>query len=73
MMLRTLSERTTNLVNIHGIAPSVAGSRTFIFADVFEGKCQARVFTLNNANFAKGPLAHDSQKPEMIEIDWRTE
>lgn len=34
--------------------------RTFIFADIFQGKRQVRVFSFNYAYFAKGASADDS-------------
>lgn len=42
---------------------------TFILANIFEGKGQTRILSLNNTNLAKGTFAHDPQKPKMIEID----
>ena len=43
---------------------------TFILADVLESKSQARILSLNDADFAECALAHHSQKAEMIEIDY---
>jgi hypothetical protein len=43
--------------------------QTFIFADVFQGKSQSRILSLNNANFPKGAFAYYSQQSKVIEID----
>lgn len=42
---------------------------TFILANVLESESQARILSLNDADFAECPFAHHSQKAEMIEID----
>lgn len=36
------------------------GLRTFIFADILQGKREVGVFSFNDANFAKGSSANDS-------------
>lgn len=43
--------------------------RTFIFADVLECVGGPIVFALNDADFAKGALADDTQEAEVIEVD----
>jgi hypothetical protein len=43
---------------------------TFIFADVFECKCQTRVFAFNNANLAEGSLSNHSEETEVVKIHW---
>ena len=72
MMFRTLSDRTTG----YGISPQsmpcipayrVVG--TFIFADVFQRECQARVFPLNDPHLAKCAFAYHSKQAEVVEID----
>lgn len=42
--------------------------RTFIFADVLEGKCQVGVFALDDAHLSEGASADDTQEAEMIEV-----
>ena len=46
------------------------GRITFILADVFEGESEARVFALNDADFAESTLAHHAQEAEVVEVDW---
>ncbi len=46
-------------------------ARTFIFANVFEGKGQACILSLDDADLAKGPFTDDTQETEVIEIDCR--
>ena len=47
-----------------------AGPRqTFIFPYVLEGECEAGVFSLDNADLAKGAFAHDSQQAKVVEVD----
>lgn len=41
---------------------------TFIFTDIFEGKGQVRVLSLNNSHLSKGTSADDSQQAEMIQV-----
>lgn len=68
MMFLTLSERTTR-VHVSGTHNHTIKWRTFILADVFEGKCKSRIFPFNNANFAKSSLADDSEQSEVVQID----
>ena len=42
--------------------------QTFIFSYVLERKCEAGVFALDDAHFAKGSFADDSQQPEVVEV-----
>ena len=72
MMLRTLSDRTT----AYGVSPAhlsiidaSSGAHAFIFTNVFEGKSQACIFSLDDPNLAKGPLPYHAQQAEVIEID----
>jgi hypothetical protein len=44
--------------------------RTFILSYVFEGKGEARVFALDDADFAKGAFADYAQQAEVVEVDW---
>ena len=44
-------------------------SRTFIFANILESKCQAGVFPLHYSYLAKGTLPYHTQQAEVIEID----
>lgn len=46
----------------------MVGRQTFIFSYVLERKCEAGVLALDNAHFAKGSFADDSQQPEMVEV-----
>ena len=70
MIFRTLSDRTTVTQRQHG--PSLAARRrcrqTFIFSYILERKGEAGVLALDNAHFAKGSLADDSQQPEVIQV-----
>jgi hypothetical protein len=43
---------------------------TFIFPDVLESERQACVLPLDNADFAKGTSADDSQETEMVQVHW---
>ena len=45
------------------------GWRTLIFANVLEGKREARVLALDDADLAKGALADDAQQAEVVEVD----
>ncbi len=42
------------------------GLLTVIFTDIFQGECKLGVFVLDDAYFAKGSLAHDAAKGEMV-------
>lgn len=42
---------------------------TFIFANVLEGKGQAGVLSLDDADLSKCTFAHHAQKSEMVEVD----
>lgn len=42
--------------------------QTFIFSYILEGKCEAGVFALDDAHFAKGSFAYDAQQPEVVEV-----
>lgn len=44
------------------------GLRTFIFADILQGKRQVGVFPFNDAYFAKGSSADDSQQSKVVEV-----
>lgn len=44
------------------------GLRTFIFADIFQGKRQIGVFSFDDAYFAKGSSADDSQQSKVVEV-----
>lgn len=44
------------------------GRRTFIFADVFEGKGQASVLALDDADLAEGAAAYHPQEAEVVEV-----
>jgi hypothetical protein len=41
---------------------------TFIFANVFERKGAASVFSFDYADLAKGSLANDAQETEMVQV-----
>lgn len=43
--------------------------RTFIFADVLEGKGEAGVFALDDADLAKGAFSDDAQEAKVVEVD----
>jgi hypothetical protein len=43
---------------------------TFILAYVLEGKREPGVFSLDDADFAKGTLSDDAQQAEVIEVHW---
>lgn len=45
--------------------------QTFIFSYVLERKGEAGVFALDNAHFAKGSFADDSQQAEVVEVHCR--
>ena len=42
--------------------------RTFILAYVLEGEGEPGVFSLDDADFAKGALADDAQQTEVVEV-----
>lgn len=44
------------------------GLRTFIFADILQGKREIGVFSFDNADFAKGSSADDSQQSKVVEV-----
>lgn len=44
------------------------GLRTFIFADILQCKRQVGVFSFNDAYFAKGSSADDSQQSKVVEV-----
>lgn len=44
--------------------------QTFILAYVFERKCQARILPLDDSDLSKSTFAHDTEKPEVIEVDF---
>ena len=72
MMLRTLSERTT--VRRRQGRETREGGRaeggaTFVLADVLEGKREAGVFALDDADLAKRALADDTEQAEVVEVD----
>ncbi len=67
MMFRTFSDRTTILqVSKTGGTCPCDGHQTFIFAYVFQRKCKTGIFAFDNAYFAKGTFAYDSEKLEMV-------
>ncbi len=43
---------------------------TFVLSNIFESKCQARIFTLNDTNLPKCTLANNSQKTKVVQIDY---
>ena len=46
------------------------GSRTFIFADVLEGKSVAGVLAFNDADLAEGALANHTEEAEVVQVHW---
>ena len=52
---------------VHSANPSL----TLIFPYVFEGKGQASVLALDDANLPEGSFAHNPQKSEVIEVHCR--
>lgn len=63
-MLSTMSATTP----VADFAGSRFVMRTFIFADILQSKRQIGVFSFDNAYFAKGSSADDSQKSKMVEV-----
>lgn len=49
----------------HALAP-----HHLIFPDIFERERQTRVLALHYPHFAESPLADDSEKTEVIEVDF---
>jgi hypothetical protein len=48
------------------------GALTLILSDVLEGKGQAGILSLDDADLAEGALADYTQQPEVVEVDWET-
>lgn len=46
------------------------GALTLILSDVLEGKGQAGILSLDDADLAEGALADYTQQPEVVEVDW---
>lgn len=44
------------------------GGRTFILANILERVGGAIIFTLDDADFAKGALAYDAEEAEVVEV-----
>ena len=73
MMLRTLSDRTTvtwRQRQAAALRRRQGGGLTLILPDVLEGKGQAGVLPLDDADLAEGSLADYTQQPEVVEIHW---
>ena len=80
MILRTLSDRTTVTRRQRqtpvgwrwreGWRAGSGGRLTLILSDVLEGKGQAGVLALDDADLAKGSLADDTQQAKVIEVHW---
>ena len=75
MMFRTLSVRTTEkkLANESVWKTLVVYSTprlTLILTDIFQGKCQSRVFPFDNTNFAEGTFSDHSEETELVKVDY---
>ena len=79
MMLRTLSDRTTErkgqVSDQSGASNAVlfffqsnVQKHTFIFANVLQCEGQAGIFPLHDSNFSESAPADDSQETEVIEV-----
>lgn len=48
----------------------MGNEHTLLLANIFEGKCQACVFPLDNANLSKGAFSDHAKEAEVVEVDW---
>jgi len=68
MIFRTLSDRTTSERPVSMAPQPRILEQTFILPDVLERESQPGVFALDDPDFSKSTLAHDSEQSKVIEI-----